>query len=447
MASAILGSVAGGAGAVTVSLGTPFPVFGDVYNQFLNPQSQSFLLIGNGPVNQVGNQPGVGQAINVNNFELGAIKAPVPSPSSFGPNTNGPGLLGNVLDIPTTAARVGTGVDFSGNIAITNSNGVFNLQDVGVFADPTIGIRCAQSVSACDDGTQNSFFNDPNQFPNTFVANSGSPSGTNNTTGSGVGVNPNQAAQNTRIDEPLSTGVTGNVNFTALSNEIFTGPNSENSIIPGLAATGSLTVNDGTIQPSDSAIFAGSPGLGSFSRSNSTRSGGTESVSGGTFTLGLSSGLHVIDILTNGNDFQLDGVNFVIDGPSDAFAIFRLPNTRNFLISNSNVLAGDSIGLNNILFFSNRNDNSQHFNFNNTVINGVAFHTTAQAGGEIVINNAEGCTQLVADRINLNDVRFRRCAFRTEGEPVLEVPEPTTVLGLLGIMGIGGVFARRKHQS
>ena len=31
-------------------------------------------------------------------------------------------------------------------------------------------------------------------------------------------------------------------------------------------------------------------------------------------------------------------------------------------------------------------------------------------GGEINIDNAQGCTQLIADKVNLNDVRFNRCA-------------------------------------
>ncbi len=40
----------------------------------------------------------------------------------------------------------------------------------------------------------------------------------------------------------------------------------------------------------------------------------------------------------------------------------------------------------------------------------MAFWTLAETGGQININNAQGCTQLIADEIVLNDVRFTRCA-------------------------------------
>jgi hypothetical protein len=449
---ALLGIVES-AGAVSVSLGTPYPVGSPEWNKFLLPESKPYLLIGNGPVNDFGGQPGIGQAVNMNNFELGANKAPVPSPSSFGPNTDSPDLLGNVLDIPINAATVMTGIDFSGNIAVTSGKGVFNLQDVGVYADPKIGIRCVQSVKDCDVGTQNSFFNDPKQFPNTFTANPSSPAGTMNTTGSGVGVNPNNADQSTRIDDPNFKGVTGNVDFTALKNEIFTGPNSANAMISMLTATGTLTESDGTIQPTDNAIFNGNPLYGSFARTNSTKKNGVDAVTGGTFTLTLSSGLHIIDVNAGGNDFQLDGINFVIDAaagvtdPNDVAVIFRInqASTKNFLISNSNVLTGKNIGLNNVLFHTDRNTKEGHFNFNNTVINGAAFWTTEQKGGEIVINNAQGCTQLVADKINLNDVRFKRCHFMTAKQDMQEVPEPGTIFGLFAIAGLG-LTARAKKK-
>jgi hypothetical protein len=59
--------------------------------------------------------------------------------------------------LPGGIEPVPQGISFDGNIAITHEQGVFNLQDVGVYGDPG-GIRCAAASAAdCDDGTQNSF--------------------------------------------------------------------------------------------------------------------------------------------------------------------------------------------------------------------------------------------------------------------------------------------------
>ena len=367
---------------------------------FSTTESSDYLIIANGSLNAIPLHPGVGQAVNTNNFELGANKAPVPSTSDFldGGSSGGPSLAGNVPDIPSNAAPVFQGISGDGNIAIVSPDGVFNLQDVGVYADPNIGIQCAQGVAGCDDGTQNSFFNDPNQFPNTFDTN----------TQTGVDVNPNDADQSTRIDEPNSAGVTGNIDFTALIQEVFVDAANE---IMNLAQTGVLNTNSGTID-SDT-------------------------------TVNLMSGLNVIDILTSGNDFLLDNANLVIDGPSDAFAIFRVPDDANFLVSQANILIGDGgIGLNNVLFFSKKPDNDQHFNFSSAVLNGVAFWSVARQGGEINIDNAQGCVQLVADKVTLNNVRFTRCAF--DPPNVVPVPASTIFLGTgLGILA----WSRRKRRG
>ena len=344
---------------------------------FSTSESSQYLLIGMGPVNDYQGQPGIGQAVNVNNFELGANKAPVPSTSDFPDSGGGPGLLGNVPDIPLNAMPVYSGI-CTGNVAITSPDGVYNLQDVGVYAD--LGIHTAQAKEDADAGTQNSFMNDPNQFPNTFVSSGFTNPGVNNNTGgTGLFVNPGDAVQSTRIDAPNYAGVTGNVDFTALLAELGTAATQ----IPLLAATGTLDT-----------------------------SGNGGAISADT-TIMLAAGLNVIDIEPGaGTDFLLENSNLVIDGLAGAKAIFRVPDDANFLISNGNILVGNSgIGLESVLFFSDKNDNNAHFSFDNTVLNGVAFWTLANTGGEIVINNAQGCTQLVADKINLNDVRFCRCAF------------------------------------
>jgi len=188
------------------------------------------------------------------------------------------------------------------------------------------------------------------------------------------------------IDDPNFAGVTANVDFTALIAELY-GPVGARAVIPSLVQTDTLDV---------------SSGLGS---------GGQGVIQSTTVTINLVPGLNVIDVVTGGGvDFLLDNSNLVIDGPANSFAIIRIPFDANFIISNGNVLVGDGgMGLNNVIFYSENAENNVHFNFDNTILNGVAFWTL-EPEGEININNSQGCTQLVADKINLNDVRFTRCA-------------------------------------
>ena len=154
-------------------------------------------------------------------------------------------------------------------------------------------------------------------------------------------------------------------------------------------------------------------------------------------TINLGVGVTVIDIDTNDNDLLLENDNLLFDGPEGAFAIVRVPDEANFLVSQANIIVGNGgIGLNNVLFFSDKPDNNQHFNFNDTIINGVAFWDLSSQG-EISLNNAQGCTQLVGSKINTNDIRLNSCT--------TAVPEPNTALfvglGLVGLASMRRVFS------
>jgi len=336
----------------------PNPTFAEL--PFFTDEIGDYLLIGNGPVT-------LADAVDTDNFEFGANKAMVPATSECGP-----GLAGNVPALPPNTLPVFSGISGDGNVAIikVSPDGVFNIQDVGVFADKGIEVA-APTADAGDDGTSESYFNDP-QYPNTFdgIADctffAGDPP--------------------MLIDDPNFAGVTAGVDFTALIAELY-GPVGARAVIPSLVQTDTLDV---------------SSGLGS---------GGQGVIQSTTVTINLVPGLNVIDVVTGGGvDFLLDNSNLVIDGPTNSFAIIRIPDDANFIISNGNVLVGDGgMGLNNVIFYSENAENNVHFNFDNTILNGVAFWTL-EPEGEININNSQGCTQLVADKINLNDVRFTRCA-------------------------------------
>jgi hypothetical protein len=205
-------------------------------------------------------------------------------------------------------------------------------------------------------------------------------------------------------------GIIGGIDHTNLLSEL----SDANAFINALTSTGTLTGN-----------------------SEATKFENT------TVTFSLSSGLNVIDLASNGNDWSLTNTHLIIDGPTDAFAIFRVPDDANFTMNQSTILAGDSgIGLNNILFHSDKNDNNTHFNMQDVILNGVAFwDLSGQAGSPFNIQNANGCTQIVGEKVDFSNVRFNRCSF---GYSSTVVPVPAAVWlfgsGLLGLVGM----ARRK---
>jgi PEP-CTERM motif-containing protein len=377
-----------------------------------SPEASQYLLVARMSIN--------GEVLlQTSNFELGANKAPVPSTDDFLDSGGGPTLLGAVPDLPANAKAVFQGIGGNGNLAVTDPDGFLNLQDVGVYADPNIGIRLAAPNDSFNQ-TSNSFFNDPNMFPNTFDTG----------TQTGVNVNPNDADQNTRIDPTgggnpsANTGVTFGYDHTGLDSELA----SLRTEISGLTATNTLIVSGGNAGELETSSTIGGAGGASIAF------GASNSLGGVSATITIPSGLNVIDVVTGSNDFLLNNANLVIDGPSDAFAIFRTIGSDNMGIENSNVLAGLNIGMNNILFYTDQLENDTHFNMNNTIINGAAFWSLGSSDiAEININNAQGCTQLIAEDINLDDVRFTRCVFN---------PEPTSLM----VFGLGMVAVSIRRR-
>ena len=317
-------------------------------------ESQPYLLIGSS----------INDAVIASNFEIGANQSATP-------------MSGLTLVQPFPPANtlpVFQGISGDGNVAVVDPAGQFNFSDLDIYADPSIGVRCAASTGFCNNGDGNTTFNGLS-FP--------------------------------------ANGLTGNVDFSALISEL----NNARTDINALTATGTLDLNS-----SDGKI------------SDQTR------------LITLASGLNVIDIITDSSgetDFLLENSNLIIDGGADSSVIFRVEDDANMLVSQSAILVGDGgIGLDDVMFFSDKNDNDTHFSLSNTVVNGIAFWDLSDFGdpSEISFNNVQGCTQAVGNKLNTGqNVRLTRCSFAP-------VPEPNTgLLVALGItsLALGGRKLRR----
>lgn len=158
-------------------------------------------------------------------------------------------------------------------------------------------------------------------------------------------------------------------------------------------------------------------------------------------TITLASGLNVIKINTGGNDAKINSAGLVVNGSANSRVVFLLEDqAQNFLFTDASISKGMSgIGDDAILFAMLNGGNDSNFDFSKVILNGAAFWDLSEDGGEITMNNVQGCGQWVGDHINFNDVQLARCAFGGT------VPEPgTAILLASGLIGFGITTRRRR---
>ena len=123
--------------------------------------------------------------------------------------------------------------------------------------------------------------------------------------------------------------------------------------------------------------------------------------------------------------------------------IFRVEDDANMKVSNSAIVVGDGgIGLDDVMFFSDKDDNDTHFDLSNVVLNGVALWDLSDYGdpSEISFDNVQGCMQAVGNKLNTGqNVRLTRCSFSTT-----PIPEPGT--GFLLGTGLAALALGRRQR-
>lgn len=201
-----------------------------------------------------------------------------------------------------------------------------------------------------------------------------------------------------------SNGVNSNVDMTGLISEITTIRN----WVAGLSPTASILTTSGDIN-SDTIV-------------------------------NLSSGLNVLDFSgTGGNDITVKA-DLIFQGGANAYAVVLVNDGALFKTSNGNLVIGNGgIGLNNVVIVSRNDGTDGNFDLSNTTINGVALWDLGlDTQNNMSLDNVSGCTQLVGDDVDIQNVRLNRCAFNTS-----VVPVPASVWLFGSAMALLGWLRRR----
>lgn len=302
------------------------------------PTTRDYLLVGRGDSGtavgvQIGSSNTLGRMFNV------------PSGSNPDVNDNPPWPLPSNGTPPQ-----GNVTTNDGNVAVTNSGGVYNFQDIDVYAD--IGISCENDATGrCRDGWSNSTLSGGGSFND-------DPNG--------------MAAIESELDAAHSTisGYTATGGWSVSGDGIKNGAN-EWDITGGLVDTNTTI----TLGPGENVIIIDTNG-NDFSLNNAG------------LVIGGPAGSSVTFLLKD--------------------------QSQNFLFTNASVtLSNDpnsELGDNAVLFAMLDGGNGTNFNFSKFIGNGVAYWDLSEDGGSIVMNNVQACGQWVGDHLNFNDVQLTRCA-------------------------------------
>ncbi|MEM7128646.1 MAG: hypothetical protein AAF702_20095 [Chloroflexota bacterium] len=318
-------------------------------------------------------------------------------------------LGGQPDGVPTGAATVFQGIDWTGNVALTNDTGTFALSKIQVFGD--LGVQ-AENSSPVQSVSDSDFFPDQE-----LTANDGATPG---------------SQDKDDLDDPSAPGSDGGIHM----NDGLEGDVDLSQLVTdlGLWRTYIRDTLDGTDTPDLMAnphckITADILSTGSTPFDRNYDVCDTD-----------GDGVAVIDIDRGGSDFKLDNADWIIDGDGSVFFIFRIVGGSNMLLSNSSILLGDSgIGVDGsrpsvskmgALFvklpsgsgFTGEPSGSsdQVFSGSNVVLNGIGLwdlvdiNNENSSDTELNMSNGQGCAQFISNKVNFSNVRWTRCALAEE---------------------------------
>ena len=286
---------------------------------------------------------------------------------------------GNYTDVNSPGVGPSTGTYNDAKIAVLETSGTVKMSNIDMYGTGTTGIDCAGSYSDCTDNGGNLSNVDYN--------------------GTSIGD---------------GNGALGGVDLGGVSADIALAQD----WVAGLSTTGSIDTDDGKIS--------------------------------GDLVVNLSAGLNVFDFTDNGGalDFEKDILvengSLIFQGGVDDYAVILINEASNFLTSNGNLVIGDGgIGLNNVVFIAQNAGTDASINISNSYINGVAlWDIDGDLNNNLSLDNTIGCTQLVGDDVDIQNVRLNQCAFDTT-----VVPIPPALALFPSALAVLGWIRRRKFSA
>ncbi|NET14977.1 MAG: hypothetical protein F6K08_20160, partial [Okeania sp. SIO1H6] len=347
-----------------------------------------------------------GDAVNLQNGEFGADREVLsqggtsPTGASF-PTINSvfdqrwePSNNEAYLEHPIFNTQIAPfeGIDYSGNIALTSSDGQISVSNTDIFAD--LGILTTNSNNPVQSISNADYFD--------VGANQNSPTGQLPTNSAGTN----------------GDGFTTGVNLDPLTNEL----DDWKTFIEGATGEGTITQNIENENYKD--------GSGPFVIELVEQGGTANGSSNLSFTDTNGDGVVIIDVNRGGDDWELNNSDVIIDGPDDLTAIFRVNGESNMNMSNTSIQIGEG-GIANddnpfgAIFFkgdSEGNSGDAVFSGNNVVFNGIAFWeldggSNDNGQNEIDIQNGQGCAQFIGDTVLHSDSRFNLCTVSAGEQP------------------------------